>query len=307
MENKRLMNIETVAEYNDMLGVKTRHPLVSVIDLSKARPMRHLRHTFSFYTIFLKDEKNCELLYGRQKYDFQKGSVVCLAPGQVIGIEDTGEQFQPKGWALCFHPDLIKGTELGRHIREYSYFSYEVNEALHLSQEEREIFIDCLHKISLELHHGIDRLSKRLISSNIGLLLDYCLRFYERQFITRQNANSDLLTRFESLLDEYVKDSGKLKNQGIPTVKWCAGELCLSPNYFGDLIKKETGRTAQEHIQSRIIDSAKDRLLIPGKTISQISYELGFQYPQHFSRLFKKAVGITPIEYRKHAHITEWR
>lgn len=294
-----LLNIETVAEYNDMLGVKTRHPLVSVIDLSKAHPMRHMRHTFSFYTVFLKDEKNCDLLYGRQKYDFQKGSVICLAPGQVIGIEDTGEQFQPKGWALCFHPDLIKGTELGRNIREYSYFSYEVNEALHLSQEEREVFIDCLHKISLELHHGIDRLSKRLISANIGLLLDYCLRFYERQFITRQNANSDLLTRFESLLDRYIEDSERLKNDGIPTVKWCAGELCLSPNYFGDLIKKETGRTAQEHIQSRIIDVAKERLLIPGKSISQISYELGFQYPQHFSRLFKKNTGITPIEYRE--------
>jgi len=233
-----------------------------------------------------------------QKYDFQKGSVICLAPGQVIGINDTGEQFQPKGWALCFHPDLIRGTNLGRNIREYSYFSYEVNEALHLSQEEREIFIDCLHKIELELKHGIDRLSKRLISTNIELLLDYCLRFYERQFITRQNVNSDLLARFESLLDSYLGDTDKLQQTGIPTVKWCANELCLSPNYFGDLIKKETGRTAQEHIHLRVIELAKEKILIPGKSISEVSYELGFEYPQHFSRLFKKITGVTPNEYR---------
>lgn len=294
-----LLNIETVTEYNDMLGVQTRHPLVNVIDLSKAHPMRHMRHTFSFYTVFLKDEKNCNLLYGRQKYDFQKGSVICLAPGQVIGIEDTGEQFQPQGWALCFHPDLIRGTNLGRNIREYSYFSYEVNEALHLSQEEREIFIDCLHKIELELKHGIDRLSKRLISTNIELLLDYCLRFYERQFITRQNVNTDLLARFESILDSYLGNTDKLQQKGIPTVKWCANELCLSPNYFGDLVKKETGRTAQEHIHLRVIELAKEKILIPGKSISQISYELGFQYPQHFSRLFKKVTGVTPNEYRE--------
>lgn len=293
-----LLNIETVTEYNDMLGIRTCHPLVSVIDLSKAHPMRHMRHTFSFYSVFLKDEKNCDLLYGRQKYDFQKGSVICLAPGQVIGINDTGEQFQPKGWALCFHPDLIRGTNLGRNIREYSYFSYEVNEALHLSEEEREIFIDCLHKIELELKHGIDRLSKRLISTNIELLLDYCLRFYERQFITRQNVNTDLLARFESLIDSYLGNTDKLQQKGIPTVKWCANELCLSPNYFGDLIKKETGRTAQEHIHLRVIELAKEKILIPGKSISEVSYELGFEYPQHFSRLFKKVTGVTPNEYR---------
>ena len=133
---KTLLNIETIAEYNDRLGVETLHPLVSVIDLAKARPMRHMRHTFSFYVVFLKDEKNCDLIYGRQRYDYQKGSVVCLAPGQVIGIEDTGEEFQPQGYALCFHPDLIRGTHLGRHIGEYTFFSYEVNEALENAKEQ---------------------------------------------------------------------------------------------------------------------------------------------------------------------------
>lgn len=295
--DKKLINIETISEYNDTLGVETLHPLVSVINLSRSKPMKHMRHTFSFYVVFLKDEKNCDVLYGRQRYDYQKGSVISMAPGQVIGIEDTGEVFQPKGWALCFHPDLIRGTTLGRNMKEYSFFSYEVNEALHLSQKERAIFIDCLEKIQHELQYSIDRLSKRLIATNIELLLDYCLRFYERQFVTRSNVNHDILTRFERLLDDYFTGEQAGSN-GLPSVKQCANELCLSPNYFGDLIKKETGKTAQEYIQFRLIDIAKERILDPSKSLSQVAYELGFQYPQHFTRLFKKVVGQTPNEYR---------
>lgn len=296
MEN-RLLNIETVSEYNDMLGVETLHPQVSVIDLSKACPMRHMKHTFSFYVVFLKDEKNCNLIYGRQRYDYSKGSVICLAPGQVIGIEDTGEEFQPQGYALCFHPDLIRGTNLGRNMNEYTFFSYEVNEALHLSERERNTFIDCLQKIRQELQHSIDRLSKRLIANNIELLLNYCLRFYERQFETRHDTNHDILTRFETLLECYFAGDNA-QQKGLPSVKYCASELCLSPNYFGDLIKKETGRTALEYIQNKIISIAKERLLIPSNSISQTAYGLGFQYPQHFTRVFKKATGITPNEYR---------
>ncbi|MDO4930600.1 MAG: AraC family transcriptional regulator [Bacteroidales bacterium] len=298
--DKALLNIETVKAYNEMLGVETLHPLVSVIDLSKAKPMRHMRHTFSFYTIYLKDEKNCELIYGRQRYDYEKGSVVCLAPGQVIGVEDTGEEFQPKGWALCFDPEFIRGTSLGRHIKEYTYFSYAVNEALHLSDQEREVFLDCLSKISHELAHNIDRLSRRLIATNIELLLDYCLRFYERQFITRKPANRDILTRFERLLDDYFVRHDARRN-GLPTVRHCASELCLSPNYFGDLIKRETGRTAQEFIQFKVIDQAKELTLDPERSISEVAYELGFQYPAHFTRFFKKIVGLTPQEYRNHS------
>ena len=294
---KTLLNIETVTEYDDMLGVETLHPQVSVINLSKARPMHHMRHTFSFYVVFLKDEKNCELIYGRQRYDYQKGSVVCLAPGQVIGIDDTGEEFQPQGYALCFHPDLIRGTNLGRNIKEYTFFSYEVNEALHLSERERATFIDCLQKIQEELLHPIDRLSRRLIANNIELLLNYCLRFYERQFITRQDTNRDILTHFEALLDNYFSNDNT-RQKGLPTVKYCAGELCLSPNYFGDLIKKETGKTALECIQDKIISIAKEQLLIPSHSVSQIAYGLGFQYPQHFTRVFKKSTGMTPNEYR---------
>lgn len=295
---KKLFPIETVAEYNDLLGVETLHPLVSVIDLSEVRPMKHARYTFGFYTLFLKEAKCGDLLYGRQRYDYQEGTVVCLAPGQVIGIEDNGETYRPKGWALCFHPDLIRGTPLGSRMKEYTYFSYEVNEALHLSQQERELVVDCLLKIRDELRHAIDRFSRRLIATHIELLLAYCLRFYGRQFITREHVNRDILTRFESLLDRYF-ESGRARQEGLPTVRQCADELCLSPNYFGDLIKKESGKTAQEHIQLKLIDLAKESVLNPERSISQVAYELGFRYPQHFTRLFKKIVGMTPNEYRE--------
>jgi len=299
MENN-IRKVETVADYNELLGVETLHPLVSVIDLSQARRMRHERLTFGFYAVFLKETKCGDLLYGRRYYDYGEGTVVCLAPGQVIGLEDNGETFQPRGRALLFHPDLIRGMSLGSRIKEFSYFSYEVNEALHLSARERGIFTDCLEKVHHELEHGIDRLSRRLISTNIELLLDYCLRFYERQFITRKQANNDLLARFESLLDNYF-EGGQAGREGLPTVKWCASELCLSPNYFGDLIKKETGRTAQEHIRLKLMGAAKERVLDPARSISQISYELGFRYPQHFTRVFKRTVGLTPNEYREQA------
>ena len=280
-----------------MLGVETLHPLVSVIDLSQAKPMHHMRHTFSFYVIFLKDEKNCDLIYGRQRYDYQKGSVVCLAPGQVIGIEDTGETFQPQGYALCFHPDLIRGTNLGRTIKEYTFFSYEVNEALHLSEEERHTVIDCLHKIDTELRRPADKHSRRLITANIGLLLDYCMRFYERQFTTREASNKDIIVRFEQLLDEYF-DGQTPQEEELPTVKYFAERVFLSPNYFGDMISKQTGKTASEYIQSKVVERAKDMLLSTTKPMSEIAYSLGFQYPQHMSRMFKRVVGHSPNEYR---------
>lgn len=295
--DKQVLNIDTVVAYNEMLGIETLHPLVSVIDMSEARMLRHSRQVFGFYAVFLKEVKCGDLIYGRQYYDYQEGTLVCLAPGQVIGVEDDGSAFRPKGWALVFHPDLIRGTSLGRNIKEYSFFSYEVSEALHLSERERELVVDCLRKIRHELEHPIDRHSKRLIAVGIEMLLDYCLRFYERQFITRTNVNRDVLTRFERLLDDYFSGE-RPRVEGLPTVKRCAGELFLSPNYFGDLIKRETGKTAQEYIQLRLIDAAKERVLDPARSIAQVAYELGFQYPQHFTRLFKKVTGQTPLQYR---------
>ncbi len=295
-ENKQMINFETIQEFNDMLGVRTQHPLVSVVNQYEAHRMKRLRHTMSFYAIFLKDEKNCELTYGRGAYDYDKGSVVCLAPGQVVGIEGE-EIFQPQGYALFFDPELIHGTALGKHIKDYTYFSYEVNEALHLSDEERGLFINCLKMIQSELDHSIDRFSKTMITGSIELLLNYLLRFYERQFNTRTKQNSDLLTKFENLLDNYFKGN-KAMQDGLPTVAFCASELCLSANYFGDLIKKETGISAQEHIKNKILEEIKEALTEKEKSITEISYELGFQYPQHLSRFFKKGTGLTPAQYR---------
>ena len=296
MEQK-VRHIESIAEYQAMLGVETLHPLVGVIDFSEVQPIYHLRQTFGFYAIFLKEVKCGDMIYGRHYYDYQEGTLVCLAPGQVIGFEDTGEKFQPKGWALVFHPDLIRGTSLGRNMKEYGFFSYEVNEALHLSERERGLVVDCLRKIRDELGRAIDRHSRRLIAIQIEMLLDYCLRFYERQFITRSTANRDILTRFERLLDDYFTD-GRARREGLPSVRYCAGELCLSPNYFGDLVKKETGRTAQEYIQLKLLGVAKELMLDPSRTIGEVAYELGFQYPQHFTRMFKKLTGQTPNAFR---------
>ncbi|WP_304721708.1 AraC family transcriptional regulator [uncultured Alistipes sp.] len=293
----KIEHFEHVFEYNDLLGVETLHPLVSVIDLSKSRRIRHMRHTFGFYTLFLKEVRCGNLIYGRQYYDYQEGTIVAIAPGQVAGVEDNGEEFQPKGWALVFHPDLIRGTSLGRSIRSYSFFSYEANEALHLSEQERAIVVDCLHKIRTETEHAVDKHTRRLITANIELLLDYCVRFYERQFLTRSQVNSDLLIRFETLLDAYFS-SDRPQSEGLPSVKYFAEQLHLSANYFGDLIKKETGRTAQDHIQLKLIDVAKERIFDVRKSVGEIAYELGVKYPQHFTRLFKKLTGLTPKEYR---------
>lgn len=299
MENQ-VINIETVDQYNKLFGLETLHPLVSVIDLSKATtwPTRY-RMNYGIYCLFLKDAKCGDIRYGRQYYDYQEGTVVSFAPGQVVNIEMPEGQ-RPSSHGLLFHPDLIRGTSLGRDMKRYSFFSYQSNEALHLSDQEKKIVRDCLEKIQLELEHNIDNHSKRLIAMNIGLLLDYCMRFYERQFITRSGVNKDVLVKFEQLLDEYFLGEHPLQ-EGLPSVKYFADQICLSPNYFGDLIKKETGKTAQENIQNKIIDLAKEWIIGSNKTISQISYELGFQYSQHFNRLFKKVVGCTPNEYRLQA------
>ena len=220
-----------------------------------------------------------------------------MAPGQVLGIEDNGEVFQPKGWALLFHPDLIYGTSLAQSIKDYHFFSYESNEALHLSTQEREIFVDCVQKILIELNRAIDKHTQKLIARNIELLLDYCNRFYDRQFITRSKVNKDVLSRFERVLNEYFS-SQLPQERGIPTVKYCADKLNLSANYFGDLIKKETGRSARDFIQLKIIDRAKEQLYDQSKTVSEIAYSLGFNYPSHFSKLFKTVVGVSPNDYR---------
>jgi len=292
-----ILKIESVHHYNCLMGQETLHPLVSVIDLSKAPVRKHVRMNMGVYCIFLKDVKCGDITYGRHLYDYQEGTLVFIGPGQVIGISDTGETFQPKGRALLFHPDLIRGTSLGQHIKNYSFFSYESFEALHLSEQERQVVMDCLDKIEFELQHAIDKHSKTLIVTNIELFLNYCVRFYDRQFITRDIVNKGVLEKFEGLLDSYFQ-SNKPQTLGLPSVAYCADQLHLSANYFGDLIKKETGKSAQEYIQLKVIDLAKEKVFDTSKSISEVAYELGFKYPQHFSRLFKTRVGQSPQEYR---------
>ena len=292
-----ILKLDNISEYNTMRGVETLHPLVSVYDLSGMKLIPAVRAHFGFYCVFLKEAVCGDMKYGCNYYDYQEGTLVFIAPGQVVGIGNTPGNPHPKGWALLFHPDLIRGTALGRNIKDYTFFSYETNEALHLSEKERQLILECLNKIDYELHQSIDKHSKKLIANNIELLLNYCMRFYDRQFITRNLVNKDILVRFENLLDNYLR-SERTRIAGLPTVKYCADQLHLSANYFGDLIKKETGKSAQEQIQLRLIDVAKERIFDTSKSISEIAYELGFKHPQHFSRMFKNETGQTPNEYR---------
>lgn len=292
-----MRRFETISEYNAFNNNETLHPLVSVVDLSKANLRTGSRMYFGFYTIFLKDVKCGDLVYGRHTYDYQEGTLVFLAPGQVAGVKGNGEVYQPKGYALVFHPDLLLGTPLGKHMQDYTFFGYQSNEALHLSERERKIVLDCFSKIEYELEHAIDKHSKKLIVDNIELFLNYCSRFYDRQFITRDNVHQGILEKFENLLNEYFQ-SDRPHTIGLPSVAYCASELYLSASYFGDLIKKEAGKTAQEYIQAKVIDVAKEKIFDLNKSVSEIAFELGFKYPQHFTRLFKQKVGQSPNEYR---------
>ena len=294
----KILNLDSVDLYNKLYGLETLNPLVSVIDLNKATSSVDLiRFNYGIYALYLKLEKACDINYGRQTYDYQEGTIVCFAPGQTAETNPTTDKVQVNAHGILFHPDLLRGTSLGKSIKKYTFFSYEVNEALHLSEEEISIVMDCLKIIRMDLEHGVDKHSKTLLVNHIELLLNYCMRFYERQFITRGKTNRDVLTRFENLLDEYF-ESALAEQDGLPTVKYFADKLCLSSNYFGDMFKKETGKSPQEYIQEKVIELAKERISDTADTVSQIAYSLGFQYPQHFCRLFKKRVGYTPSEYR---------
>lgn len=293
----KVVNFETVDDYNQFNNHETLHPLVSIIDFSKAHPRTGSKMNFNLYCIFLKDVKCGDLKYGRATYDYQQGTLVFVSPGQVLEVENKTDLYQPSGHGLVFHPDLIKGTSLAKAISEYNFFSYNTNEALHLSAKERQLILDLFAIIDNELKQSVDKHSKKLIASNIELFFNYCERFYDRQFITRENVNQGLLEKFEHLLNTYFS-SDKPNSVGLPSVAYCADQLNLSANYFGDLIKKETGKTAQEYIQNKIIDVAKERVFNIDKSISQIAYELGFKYPQHFIRLFKQRTGVTPNEFR---------
>jgi len=294
---EQVEKIDTVRQYNDHVGVDTLHPLVSVVKFDDLGAIGNFRKYMGIYAVFLKDNHCGNILYGGQPYDYEDGTLVFVAPAQVYGIDNHTVNENPRGYALLFHPDLLLGTALAKKMKEYSFFSYEVNEALHLSKKERKIMGDLLDKMRSEIEQNIDHHSKTLILSYIELFLNYCVRFYDRQFITRSHINKVILIKFENLLNEYFQ-SDKCQTLGVPTVSWCADQLNLSPNYFGDLIKKETGNTALDYIQTRVIDEAKTMIFDNEKTLSEIAFHLGFKYHQHFTRFFKNKVGVTPNEYR---------
>jgi AraC-like DNA-binding protein len=291
--------VQTISELHEIAGFdKPKHPLVTVIDYSKVAVKDTPESggfVCSFYSVNFK--KHCSFLYGRQTFDHQEGTLHCTAPEQIITFDREREAGSTEGWGLYFHPELIRNTALGKKINEYSFFTYAENEALHLSEQEKQTLLSILKQMENEYNTNIDHYSHDLIISNIELLLNYCKRFYGRQFITRTNQNIDVIARFEEFITDYF-DSHKLKNNGIPTVKHCAEAMNLSPNYFSDLLKSETGKNTQEHIHYYLLGKAKNLLASSNLSVSEIAYELGFEYPQNFSKLFKKKVGVSPTLYR---------
>lgn len=289
---------DSISSYNNYNNQETLHPLVSVIDFSKANSRKGAKMHFGIYCIFMKEIHCGDLKYGCKHYDYEAGTLVFLSPGQVIDVANKTTYYQPMGYGLVFHKDLLIGTSLGKLLKDYHFFQYHTKEALHLSEQERSLIIDSLRHIKEELQYPIDKHSKKLIASNIELFLNYCQRFYDRQFITRSIENTGILERFEQLLIAYFT-SRELTLHGLPTVAHFAEKLHLSSNYFGDLIKKETGKSPTAYIQQYLIEQAKLKMSHSDQSIQEIAYEMGFKYPQHFSRLFKNIVGISPKDFRQ--------
>lgn len=288
--------LNTVQQFNELYGFETVHPLVSVVRYDKQMQIQEKIVHYGLYALFLKENKGCQISYGRTEYDFDEMTVTSFAPGQTVHVQPAPGVTNPKWTALVFHPDFLARTSLGRNMSRYEFFSYTSNEALHLSTSEIEVYRNVLSMISTELHHAIDKHTKELIISNIELLLNYCLRFYDRQFITRSELNHSVVLRFDALLKEYI--SSKAAEEGLPSVAYFADKCCLSTGYFGQLIKTETGRTAKDYINDCLLNTAKERLSDMNLSVTLISESLGFEYPQHFVRFFKTRTGKTPTQFR---------
>ena len=288
--------INTIQDFNDYQGVGTLHPLVSVVHVENTEHIKECMMHYGLYAIYLKENKGCKLSYGRTPYDFDEMTVTSFAPGQVVKVEPNPDVPFAKFTALVFHPDILNRTALGRHINRYEFFGYSSTEALHLSAQEVEVFRGVLAMIEQELHRAIDKHTRELIVSNIELLLNYCLRFYDRQFITREEINHSVVKKFIELLDDYI--STKALHDGLPTVAYFADKCCLSNGYFGNLVRVETGRTAKDIISDHLLAHAKQLLNDEALTVTMISQHLGFEYPQHFVRFFKSHTGKTPSAYR---------
>ena len=288
--------INTIQDFNDYQGVETLHPLVSVVHVENTEHIKECMMHYGLYAIYLKENKGCKLSYGRTPYDFDEMTVTSFAPGQVVKVEPNPDVPFAKFTALVFHPDILNRTALGRQINRYEFFGYSSTEALHLSAQEVEVFRGVLTMIEQELHRAIDKHTRELIVSNIELLLNYCLRFYDRQFITREEINHSVVKKFIELLDDYI--ATKALHDGLPTVAYFADKCCLSNGYFGNLVRVETGRTAKDIISDHLLAHAKQLLNDEALTVTMISQHLGFEYPQHFVRFFKSHTGKTPSAYR---------
>lgn len=296
----QIIHIKNLSQAHEMMGIAPpKHPLISIVHWEDLVQMQKASGTVrimsDFYTVMLKDA-DCALQYGRNYYDFDQGLLTFIGPKQVFSANN--DHFSATGWMLTFHPDLIRKSNLGKNIGNYSFFSYDVHEALHLSDKEEEILNDCIAKMEFELDQNIDAHSRNLLVSNIELLLNYCNRFYERQFHTRADSHSDVVTNVERLIRDYYNEDQQLRD-GTPTIQYLANEVNLSANYLSDLLKKETGRNTKEHINYFVVDRAKTILLNTEKNVSEVAYDLGFNYPHYFSRMFKKETGMTPQKYRE--------
>ncbi|MDE7409669.1 MAG: helix-turn-helix domain-containing protein [Muribaculaceae bacterium] len=292
----KILKVSKPSDYSSLMGQADTHELISVINYSELSPVRHSLNHYEVYGLFLQGkEEGLDLTYGTGKYDYSDGTLICVAPGQIGGKEDDGELVNLSGWALLFHPDILQGTGLEKDIKNFSFFDYRINEALHMSEEERDIIIGLFMQIRNELRFPADTMQNRIIAGFINLLLRYAQRFYNRQFISRTFVNNDILTRFEKLLKDYFEEERQMKN-GVPTVQYCSEQLNMSATYLSDVVKKSTGDTANHYIKQYVIQLAKNRL-VGGMNSSEVAYSLGFDYPQHFSRTFKKMTGETPSEY----------
>ena len=297
---KPIIHLKHITDINRFVQCTTKHPLVAVVDFSKVDEYLEegTRISADFYSIMFKNYCANHVKYGRQSLDFQDGSLICIAPKQVLEMDTEIEKKDDMmGWGLFFHPDLLRGTSLGQKMKEYTFFSYEMTEALHLSDKEKQTLFDCIQKIETELQENIDAHSQTLIVSNIELLLNYCARYYGRQFITRKNSNSTAVQKVERLIEAYFK-SDELRTKGLPTVKYLAEQVNLSPSYLSDLLKRETGMNAQDHIHYQLIEEAKSILMNTDQSVSEVAFALGFEYPQYFSKLFKLKTGQTPVQFR---------
>ncbi len=294
-----IYQLNSIDAYNRLHGLETFHPLVGVVNIPQTtQPEHHYTLNYGLYAIFLKHGANCTLRYGREVYDYQAGTIVTFGPGQVVSVDNEPNTLLPAVSGLVFHPDILYGTPLADKIRQYTFFNYDERESLHLSEREQSIICELFNSISMEIEHPVDKHSQTLITDRIGLILDYCMRFYDRQFITRHKVNSSLLENFLEQLDDYFI-SGQAAREGLPQVGYFADKACLSTSYFGDLIKKETGINAKKYIQNKVVDVSKRFLLEGESSINEVAYRLGFQYPQHFTRVFKMNTGQTPGQFVK--------